>query len=106
MILVPEAINPERVISYAMQNRSSNPVHPAILVSTLRESLVMPCKIVRPPSSNPAYPAILVPEAISSGRAISYTRQNCAYPAIQVPEAINPERAISYAMQNRTPTEQ
>ena len=45
-ILVAEAINPERVISYAMQNRSSNPVHPAILVSTLRELLVMPCIIV------------------------------------------------------------
>ena len=68
-----------------------------ILVSTLRELLVMPYKIVRPPSSNAAYPAILVPEAISPGRVNSYTRQNCAYPAIQVPEAINPERAISYA---------
>ena len=31
-ILVPEAINHERVISYVMQNRSSNPAYPAILV--------------------------------------------------------------------------
>ena len=31
-----------------------------ILVSTLRELLDMPCKIVLPPSSNPAYLAILV----------------------------------------------
>ena len=106
MILVPEAINPERVISYAMNNRSSNPVHPAILESILSELLVMPCKIVCPPSSNPAYPAIWVPVAISPGRAIRCTRQNCAYPAIHVPEAINLERAISYAMYNRTPTEQ
>ena len=50
-ILVAEAINPKRVISYAMQ-------------------------IVRPPRSNLAYPAIQVPEAINSGRAISYARQN------------------------------
>ena len=28
--------------------------------STMREQLAMPSKIVRPPSSNPAYPAILV----------------------------------------------
>ena len=45
-ILVPEPINPEKVISYTMQNRSSNHVHPAILVSTLRELLVMLCKII------------------------------------------------------------
>ena len=45
-IQVPEAINPGRAISYTMQNHSSNPVYPAILVSTLRELLVMPCKIV------------------------------------------------------------
>ena len=31
-ILVPEAINLERVISYAMQNRSRNPAYLAILV--------------------------------------------------------------------------
>ena len=53
--LVPEAINLERVISYVMQNRSSNPAYPVMLVSTLRELLVMPCKIVRPPSSNRRY---------------------------------------------------
>ena len=106
MILVPEAINPERVISYAMQNCSSNPVHPAILVSTLREVLVMSCKIVRPPSSNTAYPAILVPRAISLGELLAMpckiVRQLTSYlvyPVILVAEAINPKRVISYTMQ-------
>ena len=97
MILVPEAINPERVISYAMQNRSSNPVHPAILVSTLRELLVMPCKIVAVPGDT----------GINPERVISYAMQNRSsnpgYPAILVLDAINPGRAISYARQNRTP---
>ena len=55
-ILVPSVINPERVISYAMQNRRSNP----------------------------AYPAILIPEAINPGRAISYARQN-RVPTYQLP---------------------
>ena len=38
-----------------MHNCSSNLVHPAILVSTLTELLVMPCKIVHPPSSTWQY---------------------------------------------------
>ena len=71
------------------------------MVSTLRELLVMPCKIVRQPSSNPAYLAILVPEAINPGRGISYNIQNrvpsyqlsCVpgdtYPAILILEVTN-----------------
>ena len=40
-ILVPEAINPERAISYAMQNRAPTYKYPVILVhvTTLREKL-------------------------------------------------------------------
>ena len=60
MILVPEAINPGGAISYAMQNRTPTKQDPVILVSTLRELLAMPDKIVHPPSSNPVYLVILV----------------------------------------------
>ena len=59
-ILIPEAINPERVISYAMQNRTPTYQYPVILASNLRELLVMPCKIVRSLTSNSGYLVILV----------------------------------------------
>ena len=80
-IVVPEAINSERAISYAMQNRA--PAHLAVTLrtrrywflkqSTLRELLAMPCKIV---ADLAATLAILVPEVINPGRAISYAMQN------------------------------
>ena len=68
----------------------------------------MPCKLVHPPRSNPLYLVILVSTLrellVMTYKIVHLPRSNFAYLAIMVPEAINLKRLIGYAMQNHTPT--
>ena len=86
---------------------SSNPVYPAILVSTLRELLVIPCKTVRLPSSHSAFwfleQSTLREVLVMLCTIVPPLTSNPVYLSILI---LDTRQGISYAMQNHSPAYQ